>query len=72
MFLKEVHNFRGYPQLRPRKLGKKWGIVLKVENISNPNTSGPIRTPLDPEHIVFEVVDVLSEVEFVEPFVYRY
>jgi len=70
--LKEGYGFRGHPKLRPRKLGKKWGIVLKVENSSNPNTSGPTRTPLDPEHIVVEIVDVLPEAEFGEPFIYRY
>ncbi|MEU9365645.1 hypothetical protein AB0D78_27950 [Streptomyces avermitilis] len=70
--LREQYSFRRYPGLSPRRIGKRWGIIIRVESVSNPNTSGPVRRPVDPDHIAIEVIDVLAEDDFSQPFVYRF
>lgn len=72
MSLSTRYSFRNGPNLSRRTVGKKWAVVLRVENISNPNTSGPVRRPVDPDQITIDVVETLGANDFVPPFIYRF
>lgn len=72
MSLSRQYSFRSGPHISRRTVGKKWAVVLRVENISNPNTSGPVRRPVDPDQITIDVVETLGENDFAAPFTYRF
>lgn len=70
--LGNMYSLRRYPALSPRRVGRRWAAVLRVENLSNPRTSDPSRNPLEPHAISIDVVAVLGEQSFHDPFAYRY
>ena len=72
MSLGQAFSFRSHPGLARARAGKRWAVLLKVENTSNSTRTTATRSPIDPNQVAIEVVSVLTDADFTPPYVYRF
>ena len=47
---------------------KRWGLVIEVNN----NTPDTVSVPINPSYIQFKIIHIITEKEFLDPYVYKY